>query len=316
MGYIVTTLVNGIEVDKQAVDTQTELIDNDFVVFNKEQELSVNGGDVFSGGVDGISSGESHEKARAAFESTNMNVIAVPTTDKGIQDAYIEYVKSSREDGIKFQIVMPSIEREFPINHEGVIEYVNEVTNPINDAQVDLCYWLAGAEAGCKVQSSCTAKAYDGTFKISSRVTREDQTKAIRQGKILFHSVGDDSVILRDINTLIKINAEDVERKHKDFSNNQVIRTLDGISTESATVFNSYFLGKRQNTSTERASLALELQKIREKYAQIGAIDTYDASQLVILPGQKPNEVIGRDAIRPLQCMDILYLQIVYQSAV
>lgn len=313
MGYIVKTLVNGIEVDSQAVNDQTELKDNNFVKFNKEQSLEVNGGDVFSGGTNGEVDANAHEKARNALESYYFNILAVPSTEQDIQDAYIAYVKRMREEyGVKFQIVLPAINRETPINYEGVIEYINKVTNPIVDAQTDLCYWLAGAEAGCRVQSSCTAKVYDGIFELSANVTRADQTKAIKNGQILFHKVGTDSVILRDLNTLTKIERGQESSKALAFSNNQVVRVFDGIITETANVFNTYFLGKRNNNSTERAELRNQLLKIRERYAQINAIDTYDPSLLVINPGPKPNEVIGMDGIKPLQAMEILYFTIQY----
>lgn len=314
MGFIVRTLVDGVEVDAQNVDTYEDLQDNNFVTFDLEAELSINGGDVFSGGTDGTVNGEAHQKARDAFESLSFNIVAVPSKEKEIQDAYIEYVKRLRDEGQKFQIVLPAISREEKINYEGVIEYVNTVTNPIVDAQTDLCYWLAGAEAGCKVQSSCTAKEYDGVFDISAKVTRADQRKALQNGQILFHTVGDTKVILRDVNTLTKIDKADTQTKHKDFGTNQVVRVLDGIVMESAEVFNSMFLGKRANSDAARTELRNQLLKIREHYETISAIDTYDASQLVISQGQKPNEVVGRDAIRPLQAMDTLYLEITYLS--
>lgn len=314
MGFIVRTLVDGVEVDAQAVDTYEDLQDNNFVTFDLEAELSVNGGDVFSGGTDGTTNGEAHQKARDAFESLQFNILAVPSKEKEIQDAYVEYVKRLRDEGFKFQIVLPAIERIPKINHEGVIEYVNQVTNPVKDAQTDLCYWLAGAEAGCKVQNSCTAKVYDGTFDIAAKVTTADQKKALANGQILFHTVGDTVVILRDINTLTKIDKADIQNKHTDFGTNQVIRVIDGITMESAEVFNTYFLGKRPNTDASRAELRNQLLKIREYYETISAIDTYDAAQLVIGPGQKPNEVVGRDAFKPLQAMDTLYLEMTYQT--
>lgn len=314
MGYIVRTLVDGVEVDIQAVNDATELKDNEFVTFNKEQELSVNGGDTFSGGADKEVDEKAHQAARDLFENIDFNILAVPTKDKEEQDRYIEYVKTLRDDGVKFQIVMPAILRNEPVNYEGVIEYVNKVEDPVKDESTDLCYWLAGAEAGCKVQNSCTAKVYDGTFNVSAKVTRAEQSKAIKGGKILFHTVGDDVVILKDINTLVSISKDDLESKSKDFSSNQVVRVLDGISTETANVFNTYFLGKRPNNDTGRAELKNQLLKIREHYQQINAIDEYDSSQLVIMQGQKLNEVIGRDGIRPLQAMDTLYFQITYQG--
>lgn len=313
MGFIVTTYVDGVEVDSQAVNTAEDLKDNAFVVFNKEQELSVNGGDTFSGGTDGSVDGTAHQKARDAFEMVSTNVIAVPSTDKEIQDAYIEYVKRQRDEyGVKFQIVLPAIERETPINYEGVIEYINEVSDPIKDAKTDLCYWLAGAEAGCEVQNSCTAKKYDGRFNVSAKVTRADQTKAIKNGQILFHRDGEDVVILRDVNTFTTVEKGDEDRKSTEFSSNQVIRVLDGITTDSANLFNRYYLGKRGNTDIQRAGLKAELVEIRTGYATLGAIEPYDETLMEIRQGAKPNEVIGRDGIRPIQAMDTLYLTIEY----
>ena len=145
-------------------------------------------------------------------------------------------------------------------------------------------------------------------------MTRADQSKAINSGQILFHNVGDDAVILKDINTLTNISAEDIGSKSLDFANNQVIRVIDGISTETANVFNNYFLGKRPNNDTGRAELKNQLLKIREHYEQINAIEDYDSTELVVMQGQKLNEVIGQDGIRPLQAMDTLYFQITYQN--
>ena len=293
----------------------TQLVDNDFVIFKKEKELfEENGGDTFKGGGSKVVNQASHQAAREIFENLDFNILAVPTTDLDEQNRYIQYVKDLRDDGCKFQIVLPAIARPQPINYEGVIEYVNRVDNPIVDEQTDLCYWLAGAEAGCKVQNSCTAKVYDGVFNVSAKVTRADQSKAINSGQILFHNVGDDAVILKDINTLTNISAEDIGSKSLDFANNQVIRVIDGISTETANVFNNYFLGKRPNNDTGRAELKNQLLKIREHYEQINAIEDYDSTELVVMQGQKLNEVIGQDGIRPLQAMDTLYFQITYQN--
>lgn len=309
MGFIVRTYLDGIEVDTQKVDTSAQLKDNAFVVFNKTKRLKEDACDPFKGGRDKKSvTGAEHEAARNAFEPYDFNVLALPSLDKEIQNVYIEYTKRSRdEDGIKFQLVLPQIEREKPINHEGVIEYLNDVADEGYD-KTALCYWVAGAEAGCLVQASCTNKEYDGAFNIVSDLTRDQVRKAIKNGYLAFHKDGKITVVLRDINTLTKINREDEEKKNLEFRNNQTIRVIDQVALASANVFNHQFLGKVPNDEVGRTLLKNELIKVRQELQDLRAIDTYDPSNLVLEMGSRYNEVIGTDAIRPLNCMEILYL--------
>lgn len=312
MGYIVRTFVDGIEVATQYdVTDASELKDNEFVSFNKKADLVINGGDVFTGGTDQTKiTAQDHQNARDLFENYIFNVLGAPVEDKEVQDAYIEYTIRNRDEyGVRFQTVIPAIERKQPINHEGIIQFNTGVT--VKDEGYDpvtaLTYYYAGMEAGCEVQRTCTAHEYTGNFDLNANITRAEQQNCIKNGILTFQKIGDNFVILKDINSLVKINAEDNEKKNESFKQNQVVRVVDEIAIQTANVFNSFFLGKITNDDVGRAELKNQLIDIRKYFADIRAIGDYDESLMQLEPGAQPYSVIGSDGILPRNCMEILY---------
>ena len=208
-------------------------------------------------------------------------------------------------------VIPPCAERHEPINHEGIITYsaINTVTDE-NYTDTGLVYWLAGAEAACKVQSNLTGTVYNGEFEIEAKVTRDQQKKSIEGGEILFNKMGDEVVVLRDVNTLVSI-PDGSKLKNDDFKKNQTIRTLDGLATETANTWNNFFLAAHlNNTEVNRAELKNQLIKIRQHYATIGAIDTYDESLMQIQAGEKLSDVIGQDGVSVAGAMEFLYFTI------
>lgn len=307
-GYIVRTFFDGKEDDTQKVADASALIDNKYVKFNKEVQLTADAGIPFTGGTDDKATGEIHEQARSAFESYAFNILALPSTDKIIQDSYIEYTKRLRDEyGVKFQTVMPAIERTTPINYEGIIQVGNEIKDEGYDPKTSLVYWVAGAEAGCAINESCMNKAYDGNFTIKNEVTRAEQVQAIKNGVMLFHKVGDNSVILKDCNSFVNVGYEEAGKKNASFGQNQSIRVLDSIALETATLFNTYFLGKQQNDEIGRIDLKNRLIKIRNVMAQKRAIQTYDESVMEVRMGNNIEDVVANDAIQFNNAMEKLY---------
>lgn len=312
--FIITTYVGGTAVDTQRAQLANELKDNDYVTFNKTTKLEASAGINLTGGTNGTVTGADWEKARNVFESQPLNVIAVPVIDVEEQKIWVEYVKRLRDKyGQKFQIVMPYNEDAPQYNYEGVILYANELTDEdlnANEKKVNLTYWLAGAEAGCAVQSSCVARAYNGSYNVSANVTFKQQEWAIDNGIIMFHLVDGVPTVGKDINTLTVIEPEYEQEKSLQFKQNQAIRVLDAICLDTATIFNTYFLGRVPNDEMGRSDLMSRLIRNRESYAAIGAIDTYDSSYLTLERGEQATDVIGTDAIRFLNVMEYLFFTI------
>ena len=308
-GFIVHTYLEGIEVDSQNVETAGQLKDNSFVDFDPTVVLKEDAGIVFTGGTDGEADTEAHNNARNAFESYGFNILAVPSVDKEVQDAYISYTKRMRDEyGLKFQTLMPAIERETSVNYEGVIQYGNEISDAGYDPQTSLCYWLAGAEAGAAINESCMGKTYDGNFTVKADLTRLQMQEAIKGGILVFHRVGTDSVILKDINSLVSIKAQDQNRLNDDFKQNQTIRVIDGLATEFATIFNTEFLGKYANDEPGRAELRNKFIKVCQAYATRRAIQPFDEANLQINEGPTIRDVTGSVGFQVINAMEFLYL--------
>lgn len=310
MAFIVTTIVNGEEVDSQKVSNAKELEDNSFVKFNKKIRLEETAGDVFSGGSNGETTGEGHQKARDAFESYAFNTLAVPVKDPTELTAYYNYTKRQREEyGVKFQMVCPYVEGQ-DYNYEGVIQYGTKIKDDGYDPVTSLCYWIAGAEAGCEIQNSVMAKEYNGVFTPDANITRAQERKAIKDGIFVFHSVDRIPVVLKDINSLLTINSKKDEQKTEDFKNNQTIRVLDGRATEIALLFNTFYLAKYGNTEVNRSQLKSDIIRGGQNLAAKQAIQPYDESSVDFQMGNTITDVIGWESIQPVNAMERLFMTI------
>lgn len=312
--FIVTTYLDGIKVDTQKPSVANDLVDNDYVVFNKSAILKATAGDNLTGGTSNAVTGSDWEGARNAFETQSLNIIAVPTNDVTEQKTWVEYTKRLRDRyGILFQIVTPYLEDAPAYNYEGVITYANRLNDEdlSPDEQItNLAYWLGGAEAGCPVQGSCVAKGYNGSYDVAANVTFAEQEWAIDNGILYLHLVDGVPTIGKDINTLTTIEPEYAGRKNEQFKQNQAIRVLDAICIDTADIFNTYFLGRVPNDEIGRSELKTRIIRNREYYAEIRAIDTYDSSNLEINPGELPTDVLCNDAVRLLNVMEYLLFSI------
>ena len=119
------------------------------------------------------------------------------------------------------------------------------------DADPSMVYWTVGAEAACAVNKSLTNTTYTGEYTPNVDFTQTQLEKAIQSGELMFHRVGDEVRVLTDINTFVSV----TDTKSADFAGNQVVRVLDQIANDIASIFNTKYLGKVQNDAAGRVSL-------------------------------------------------------------
>ena len=171
--------------------------------------------------------------AVAAFEPYEFNILcAYPDVGDDIS-AYITAVKGWRDNmGKKCQLVVYNTNN---VDHEGVINVVSTVSH---DRAPDyaLVAWVAGAEAGCKVNESCTNKLYNGEYTVVTDKTQSQLEACIKNGQIAFHLVYGDIRMLEDVNTLVTTS----EDKGEDFKSNQTIRVIDQIANDIAKIIDDY----------------------------------------------------------------------------
>lgn len=270
---------------------------NAWVTFPEDMTIPATGTVyTFSGGAAGTPSDVDSALKELSYE--DFNILCAYTATE--QAAYIGFTKTQRDDvGKKFQCVVYNTPTA---NHEGVISVQNAVSETPNHA---LVAWVAGAEAGCAVNKSVTNKIYDGELTVVYTETQSELTAALKEGKFMFHRVGDDVRVLDDINTYTGNTVE----KNGEFGYNQTIRVIDQIANDISYLFNTKYIGNIANNAAGRISLWNDVVKHHKELELIEAIEEFDSAEIVVTPHESDKRaVILNDAIRPVNCMTKMYM--------
>lgn len=244
------------------------------------------------------------EQAITALEPYEFNVLCAYTDTEGDIQAYVEAVKKWRDEmGKKCQVVVYNATTP---DHEGVINVVSTVDS--GDAYA-LVAWVAGAEAGCQINESCTNKLYNGELNVVTDKTQTQLEACIKAGQIAFHLVYGDVRMLEDVNSLVTTTAD----KGEDFKSNQTIRVIDQIANDIAKLFNTKYLGKIPNNASGRISLWGDIVKHHKELEQMEAIEKFDPTALTVVQGNNKKSVVVNDVITVVNAMSQLYMTVVVQ---
>jgi len=241
-----------------------------------------------------------------ALDPIEFNVLCAYTDVAEDITAYIAAIKSWREDiGKKCQVV---VYNQTKPDYEGVINLVSTVSDE-GAPEYALLAWLAGAEAGCKVNESCTNMLYDGEYTVLTNKTQSELEDCIKAGEIAFHLVYGNVRLLEDLTSLITTDAD----KGEDFKYNQTIRVIDQIANDIAKLFNTKYLGRIPNNASGRVSLWADIVAHHRTLESLGAIDTFDATKLTVEQGATKKAVVINDCITVMNAMAQLYMTVVVQ---
>lgn len=244
--------------------------------------------------------------AVAALEPYDFNVLCAYTAESADSTAYITAVKSWRDEmGKKCQVVVYNQENP---DHEGVINVVSTVSDP-GASEFALVAWVAGAEAGCAINASCTNKLYDGEYTVVVDKTQAQLEECINKGQIAFHNVYGEIRLLEDINSLTNLTAD----KGEDFKYNQTIRVIDQIANDIAKLFNTKYLGKIPNNASGRISLWGDIVAHHRQLEELQAIENFDSSLVTVEQGATKKAVVVNDAVTVVNSMAVLYMTVVIQ---
>lgn len=246
-------------------------------------------------------------EALAGLEAYEFNTICAYTNASSDVTAYVNQVKSWRDDmGKKCQGVVYSAATA--PDSEGLIN----VVSTISDADVDafaLTAWVAGAEAACAVNSSCTNMKYNGELTITTGRTQSQLETCLTSGQFVFHLSYGDIVVLEDINSLTTTTSA----KGADFKSNQTIRVIDQIANDTAKLFNTKYLGKIPNNASGRVSLWGDLVAIHRQLETLQAIENFDATLLTVEQGDSKKAVVVNETITVTNAMAQLYMTVVIE---
>jgi hypothetical protein len=240
----------------------------------------------------------------AALEAYDFNILCAYTATESDVSAYITQVKSWRDDmGKKCQVVVYNQTSPAP-NHEGVINVCSTVED--GDAFA-LVAWVAGAEAGCAINESCTNMKYDGEYTIVVDKTQSQLEQCLTKGQLVFHLVYGDVRVLEDINSFTEVTMD----KGEDFKSNQTIRVIDQIANDIAKLFNTKYLGKIPNNASGRVSLWGDIVAHHRQMEAIQAIENFDSSLLTVEQGDTKKSVVVTDYVTVTNAMAQLYMTVI-----
>ena len=298
----VTVLMNGIVVATQTVSDAENLIDDDYVIYEKSGSLDLTAGQPMTGGSNPTVSNANYQTYLDKVESYTFNTIVCPSDDSTVKQLFSEYTKRLRdEQGVKFQCV--TFNPNFNSDYEGVVDVMNKVT----DAEADvfsLVPWVTGVIAGTAVNKSALNKIYDGEYTVDVDYTQTQLEKAIKGGKFGFHRVEDRVRVLSDINSLVTQTLE----KNELFFENQTIRVIDQIANDIAVIFNTRYLGVVPNDAAGRISLWSDIVKHHEQLQEIRAIENFKDTDITVEQGNSKRAVLVNDYITVVNAMAQLYM--------
>lgn len=241
-----------------------------------------------------------------ALEPYDFNILCAYTSTAEDVATYVSTIRTWREDvGKKCQLV---VFNQSEANYEGIINVVSTVSDE-GAPDHALVAWVAGAEAGCAVNASCTNKIYNGEYSIVMTKTQIELERCILNGEFVFHNVYGDARVLEDINTLTEV----TETKGEDFKSNQTIRVVDQIANDIAKLFNTKYLGKIPNNKSGRVSLWADIVAHHRTLEEIQAIENFDSALVTVEQGNNKKRVVVNDVVTPVNAMAQLYMTVVIQ---
>lgn len=254
-----------------------------------------------------------------ALEPYDFNVLAIYTSTAADITTYVTGVKTWRDNGKKCQGVVYGGEHDdtdvLTPDHEGIINVVSTVSDSGATGH-ELVAWVAGAEAGCAINSSCTNQIYDGEYTVKCDHTQAELENCIKKpttgaggGQFVFHLVYGDVRVLEDINSLTTT----TDDKGEDFKYNQTIRVIDQIANDIAKIFNTKYLGRIPNNASGRVSLWGDIVAHHRELETLQAIEDFDSSLVTVEQGDTKRSIVVNDAVKVLNAMEQLYMTVVIQ---
>lgn len=300
--FDVSTLLGTVEVDVQTVANAEELIPNKYVKWKEGIALSAATALPLVGGKNGEIKGENYQDYLDKIESYSFNIMGAAVTDETVKALFAAFNKRMREEmGVKFQLVL----YRYAADYFGVVNVQNEAYDE-DFGESALVYWTAGALAGCEVNRSVQNKVYDGEFSVDTSYTQTDLRKAVKSGKFILHKVGSDVRVLADINSLVTVS----DTQGQVFTENQTVRVMDQIANDIAVLFNTKYLGVVPNDKAGRVSLWSDIVKHHQQLGEIGAIENFSDSDVLVRQGNSKKSVVVTDSVTVANAMSKVYMTV------
>jgi len=287
--FTVTTLVDGLQVDRQTAQTGAQLTPNAWVTFTGNAALTATAGVTLTGGADGTVAPQSYSDFLTALEPYSFDVLAYDGTDSAVRDAYAAFVQRiSSQEGRYAQLVTTGADHadsRFVINNKsGVVLEGGEVLTP-----QEAVWWLAGAEAGAQYYQSLSCAAYPGAVDVSPRLTGSQIEAAILAGDVVLSEEFGRVTVETDINTLTTF-TEDIG---KAFRKNRTMRSCNNLANDIYREFSLHYKGKVSNNEEGRGLFqAAILEYLLTMYGKGALRERPTGEDVEVLPGNEIDSIV------------------------
>ena len=305
--FDVVTYLDKTVVDAQTVSAVSQLTENSFVTFGGTGTLSAASAVTLTGGTNGTADGESYTDFLNAVEAEEFNAMCYTGSDETIKALFGAFTKRLRdEEGKKIVTVMA----DYAGDNIGLISVKNGVV--LTDGTVLDKYkatvWVAAATAAAQVNESLTENAYEDAVDVDVRYKKSEYTEALQSGQFCFYYDPSEkkAKVLQDINTLTTFTAT----QPQDWNSNRLVRTMDGLALESASLFGKKYVGKVDNDAVGRNLLHGDLLALLLIYQGLHAVEDVKTEDIVVTKGSGKRDVVVTMAVQGVDSMEKLYMTI------
>lgn len=289
--FDVETYLGTAKVDTQRAANVADLVDNDFVVWNKDAgALTADAGTAFTGGTNGTTSGDSHQAFLDKAERVYFHDLGCTSNDRVTMELYKAYTKRmNNEVGKVCQLVAPATDstgKAWDPDDYNIITVQNKVLDA-GKPEHALVYWVLGARAGVAVNKTLQNAIYDGELTIDTDYTQTQLINFIDAGKFVFHEAGKKVRVLDDINSFVTV----TEEEQSEFKNNQSVRVFYQQVSDIGAAFNQNWQGISPNDQDGRSGFRGVIIKYLETLLDIRAIQEFDPEEVVVGEGPAKGDV-------------------------
>lgn len=294
----VTTLLDGVKVDKQIGVKGTTVKDNAFVNFKGTPEFTAQTYTLSTGSNGTAATAATHTEFLQLIESYPINCVGLIEPTAGDTDVTTLYANWAIEQRDVYTNPVQAVLYNSPSDHEAVINV---------DDSVNLVAWFLGAEAGCEINASVQNKLYNGGYGITKTYTQVELEETIGDGKIVLQQVGNAYRVLEDINSLVTIG----DTKNEDFKYNQTIRVMDQIAIDVSDIFNNGYIGKVANNDAGRSSFKNQVIVLLNEYVNRNVLAEYDTGEVTCVAGEQKGSLVLTMPVKLLDMLEKAYITVV-----
>lgn len=263
--FIVTTLLDGTQVDRQQVKAADGLAANGWITFSETGALAATAGVALTGGADGTVQSAAYAGALTALEPYSFDILAYDGTDSTVREAMAAFVKRLAEQEGRYSQLVTSgaknADSPYVIStSSGVI-----LSDGTQLAANEVVWWLAGAQAGAQYDQSLSYAAYPGAADVATRQTNGQIEAAILAGDIVLVREFGQVRVETDINTLVTY----TPGMGKAFRKNTTMRVCCALANDIYRDFSLNFRGKVKNNADGRGLFkSAILSRLLEMYGK------------------------------------------------